>query len=180
MTGAADKDADGLRAAVDQLLERVRALEDQVEIMQLVAQYGPSVDSGRGEVTADLWTEDGSFDAVPFYEMRGRQDIANMVHGPGHQRLIENGCGHVLTVPHIVLNGDEATGRSYALNIRWDPEADRFWVARVSANTWRWVRTSGGWRIADRVNAPLDGTPGHREMFAAPAVPDPQAGSDPQ
>jgi hypothetical protein len=180
VTGAADKDADGLRAAVDQLLERVRALEDQVEIMQLVAQYGPSVDSGRGEVTADLWTEDGSFDAVPFYEMRGRQDIANMVHGPGHQRLIENGCGHVLTVPHIVLNGDEATGRSYALNIRWDPEADRFWVARVSANTWRWVRTSGGWRIADRVNAPLDGTPGHREMFAAPAVPDPQAGSDPQ
>ena len=44
MSGATDnteKDADGLRATVDQLLERVRALEDQVEIMQLVAQYGP-------------------------------------------------------------------------------------------------------------------------------------------
>jgi hypothetical protein len=177
VTGTADMDADGLRATVEQLLERVRALEDQVEIMQLVAQYGPSVDSGRGEVTAALWTEDGSFDAVPFYEMRGRQDIVDMVHGPGHQRLIENGCGHVLTVPHIVVNGDEATGRSYALNIRWDPEADRFWVARVSANTWRWVRTSGGWRIAGRVNAPLDGTQGHREMFAAPAVPDGRAGS---
>ena len=181
MTGATDnteKDADGLRATVDQLLERVRALEDQVEIMQLVAQYGPSVDSGRGEVTAALWTQDGSFDAVPFYEMRGRQDIVNMVHGPGHQRLIDNGCGHVLTVPHIVVNGDEATGRSYALNIRWDPEADRFWVARVSANTWRWVRTEDGWRIADRVNAPLDGTPGHREMFAAPAVPGRGEGTD--
>jgi hypothetical protein len=84
----------------------------------------------------------------------------------------------VLTVPHVVVNGDEATGRSYALNIRWDPEADRFWVARVSANTWRWVRTSSGWRIADRVNAPLDGTPGHREMFAAPADPGQPAGSD--
>ena len=171
MSETGPSEADELRAAVAALTARVRALEDQVEIMQLVAQYGPSVDSGRGEVTAALWTEDGSFDAVPFYEMRGRQDIVNMVHGPGHQRLIENGCGHVLTVPHIVINGDEATGRSYALNIRWDPAADRFWVARVSANTWRWVRTSGGWRIADRVNAPLDGTPEHREMFAAPGGP---------
>jgi hypothetical protein len=178
VTGAADQDADGLRASVAELLARVRALEDQVEIMQLVAQYGPSVDSGRGEVTAALWTEDGSFDAVPFYEMRGRQDIVNMVHGPGHQRLIENGCGHVLTVPHIVVNGDEATGRGYALNIRWDPEADRFWVARVSANTWRWVRTEAGWRIADRVNAPLDGTHEHREMFAPLAVPGRPAAPD--
>ena len=161
-------DIEELRATVERLAGQVRALEDQVEIMQLVAQYGPSVDSGRGEVTASLWTEDGSFDAVPVWEMRGRDDIISMVHGPGHQRLIDNGCGHVLTVPHIVVDGDQATGRSYALNIRWDPEADRFWVARVSANTWTWVRTPAGWRIADRVNAPLDGTPEHREMLAPP------------
>jgi hypothetical protein len=163
-------DVEELHALVDRLADRVRALEDRVEIMQLVAQYGPSVDSGRGEATAGLWTEDGSFDAVPFYEMRGREDIAAMVHGPGHQRLIHDGCGHVLTVPHIEVDGDEATGRSYALNIRWDAEADRFWVARVSANTWRWVRTPTGWRIAERVNAALDGTPEHREMLA-PASP---------
>ena len=161
-------DIEQLRATVERLAGQVRALEDQVEIMQLVAQYGPSVDSGRGEATAALWTEDGSFDAVPVWEMRGRDDIISMVHGPGHQRLINNGCGHVLTVPHIVVDGDQATGRSYALNIRWDPEADRFWVARVSANTWKWVRTPAGWRIADRVNAPLDGTPEHREMLAPP------------
>ena len=43
-----------LRATVDQLAGRIRALEDQVEIMQLVAQYGPSVDSGQGEATAAL------------------------------------------------------------------------------------------------------------------------------
>ena len=161
-------DIDELRATVEWLAGRVRALEDQVEIMQLVAQYGPSVDSGRGEATAALWTGDGAFDAVPHYEMRGRDDIAGMVHGPGHQRLINDGCGHVLTVPHIVVDGDRATGRSYALNIRWDAAAGRFWVARVSANTWTWVRTPSGWRIADRVNAPLDGTPGHREMLAPP------------
>ncbi|HSA48585.1 MAG TPA: nuclear transport factor 2 family protein [Yinghuangia sp.] len=156
---------DELRATVETLAAKVRALEDQVEIMQLVAQYGPAVDSGSGDAAAALWTEDGAFDAVPHLEMRGRDDIAGMVHGPGHQSLILNGCGHVLTVPHIVVDGDEATGRSYALNIRWDPDADRFRVARVSANTWRWKRTSHGWRI----NANLDGTAEHRAMLAPPA-----------
>ncbi|TCJ32998.1 nuclear transport factor 2 family protein [Parafrankia sp. BMG5.11] len=156
-----------LRATVETLATRIARLEDQVEIMQLVAQYGPAVDSGSADAAAELWTEDGTFDAVPQLRMRGRDDIVAMVNG-GHQRLIQGGCGHVLTVPHIVVDGDEATGRSYALNIRWDTDADRFWVARVSANTWRWTRTPQGWRISERVNANLDGTPEHRAMLAPP------------
>ena len=163
-------ETDELRATVEMLKARVGALEDQVEIMQLVAQYGPAADSGSGEAVAALWTEDGAFDAVPQRRMRGREEIAGMVHGAGHQSLIRNGCGHVLTVPHIEIDGDEATGRSYALNIRWDAEADRFWVARVSANTWRWVRTPRGWRVAERINANLDGTPEHRAMLAPAAA----------
>ena len=157
-----------LRATVERLARRVRALEDQAEITQLVARYGPAVDSGSGEAAAALWTEDGVFDAVPQRRMRGQGEIAAMVRGAGHQSLIRNGCGHVLTVPHVEIDGDEATGRSYALNIRWDAEADRFWVARVSANTWRWVRTEQGWRVAERINANLDGTPEHRAMLAPP------------
>jgi hypothetical protein len=155
-----------LRAELARLSTRVSELEDHIEITQLVAQYGPSVDSGSAEATAQLWTEDGTFDAVGAIEMHGQVEISAMVNGSGHQSLILNGCGHVLTVPHIRLHGDEAEGRSYALNIRWDEETDRFWVARVSANTWRWARTENGWRITERVNANLDGTPEHRAMLA--------------
>lgn len=155
-----------LKAALAQLAARVRELEDHIEITQLVAQYGPAVDSGSADAAAELWTEDGTFDAVGAIEMHGRSEVAGMVHSAGHQGLILNGCGHVLTVPHVSLNGDEAEGRSYALNIRWDEEAQRFWVARLSANTWRWVRTDDGWQIAHRVNANLDGTPQHRQMLA--------------
>jgi hypothetical protein len=119
-----------------------------------------------------LWTDDGTFDAVGAVEMHGRDQIAGMVRSDGHQALITNRCGHVLTVPHVVVDGDEAHGRSYALNIRWDAEADRFWVVRVSANTWTWVRTTDGWRISERVNANLDGTPAHRAMLTpAPSAP---------
>lgn len=157
---------DDLRATVEALAARVRQLEDHIEITQLVAQYGPAVDSGSAEATAQLWTEDGTFDAVGAITMHGRDEIAAMVRGDGHQGLILNGCGHVLTVPHVVIDGDEAHGRSYALNIRWDAEQERFWVARVSANTWKWRRTPEGWRIVERVNANLDGTPEHRAMLA--------------
>jgi hypothetical protein len=157
---------DDLRATVEALAARVRTLEDHLEITQLVLQYGPSVDSGSAEATAALWTEDGTFDAVGAITMRGHDEIAGMVRSDGHQSLILDGCGHVLTPPHVVVHGDEAEGRSYALNIRWDAEQQRFWVARVSANTWRWRRTPDGWRITERVNANLDGTPEHRAMLA--------------
>ncbi len=157
---------DDLRATVAALAARLRHVEDQLDIMQLTAQYGPSVDSGSAEATAALWTHDGTFDAVGAITMRGHDEIAEMVNAAGHQNLILNGCGHVLTTPHVVVDGDEAHGRSYALNIRWDPTAERFWVARVSANTWKWRRTPDGWRITERVNANLDGTPEHRAMLA--------------
>jgi ketosteroid isomerase-like protein len=161
-------DIDELRATIERLTAKVQVLEDKVEIMQLVAQYGPAVDSGSGEAAAALWTEDGIFDAVPHRRMCGRADIVAMVHGAGHQSLIQNGCGHVLTVPHVSLDGDRATGRSYALNIRWDAAAERFWVARVSANTWRWLRTAQGWRIEERINVNLDGTATPRDLLAPP------------
>ena len=56
-----------LRATVEALAAKVRVLEDQVEITQLVAQYGPAVDSGSGEAAAALWTEDGVFDAIQMF-----------------------------------------------------------------------------------------------------------------
>jgi uncharacterized protein (TIGR02246 family) len=166
-----------LRSAVAELTERVRALEDRAEIAQLVAQYGPAVDSGSGEAAAELWTRDGVFDVVGHFTMRGHEDISGMVHGAGHQHLIRNGAAHVLTVPHIQVDGDRATGRGYALNIRWDPDADRCRVARVSANTWRWARTAHGWRVVERVNANLDGSAEHRKLLAPP--PDSGPDSDP-
>ncbi|MGW4910606.1 nuclear transport factor 2 family protein [Streptomyces sp. NPDC004270] len=159
---------DALRATVERLAAQVRELQDQVDIMQFVAQYGPDVDSGSGEAAAGLWTDDGVFDAIPHLRMEGRDDIAGMVHGADRQSVIGNGCGHVLTVPHVVVDGDEATGRSHALHLRRDADTGRFWVFQVSANTWRWVRTTRGWRIAERINANLDRSPGPREMLTPP------------
>jgi len=147
------------------LAARVQVLEDQQALAQLVASYGPAVDSGSADATADLWFEDGVFDVVPHFELVGHEGIAGMVLGEGHQGLIRNGCGHVLTAPKIVVDGDEARGWNYALNIRWEPELERFWVARVSANEWHWRRGPDGWRTVRRTNVNLDGDEFPRSVF---------------
>ena len=156
---------DELSATVTALAARVQLLEDHIAIAQLVSKYGPTVDSGSGDATADLWTEDGVFEVVGTMTMTGHADIAAMVTGKGQEALGQAGCAHVLTAPHINVDGDEARGWNYALHIRWDSEHARFWVARVSANTWHWRRTADGWRVLERVNANLDGADAPRRML---------------
>jgi hypothetical protein len=148
-----------LRSELEALTSRLRRLEDQIELGQLTARYGPAVDSGSDEAAAALWTDEGVFDAPPHGRWVGRGEIAGMVRGAGHQGLISNGVAHVLTAPRIVVSGDEAEGWNYALNIRWDSAAGRFWVARASANHWHFRRETDGWRIVERVNRNLDGSP---------------------
>ena len=163
------EDMQALKDEMAALKARVQELEDHRDVTQLVAQYGPSVDSGSADETASIWTDDGTFAVVGgehTFTMHGHSDIKSMVDGAGHQGLINNGCAHVLTMPHVVVDGDEAMGRSYALNIRWDPEADRFWVARVSANKWHWVRTEKGWKVAERINSNLDSAEASRALLA--------------
>lgn len=154
-----------IERTIDALTKRIQLLEDYVAICQNTAQYGPNADYGDADATADLWTEDGVYDAVNAITMHGRQAIGDMVRGEGHRHGLTTGCGHVLTAPHVVLQGDRAEGRSYALKLYWDESLQRFWVGRLSANRWRWERTPQGWKVAERINANLDGRSVSRELF---------------
>jgi hypothetical protein len=44
------------------LERRVRALEDQLAISQLIATYGPAVDSESAEAVGQLWAAEGVYD----------------------------------------------------------------------------------------------------------------------
>ena len=155
-----------LEQQVKDLARRVRELEDIKEISQLVAQYGPAADSGSLTAAPKLWERDGVYDVLDVRRMKGRGEIQAMLEGDGHQEVITAGCGHLVTPPHIVLDGDEATGRSHQMLVVWDKDADRFWVKRVSATRWRWRRTAEGWRIAERTNHNLNGAEAARALMA--------------
>ena len=68
---------------------RLRAVEDLHAISQLVASYGPAVDSGSAEAAGALWADDGVFDVVPWFELQGPAGVADMVDIDGHQQVIK-------------------------------------------------------------------------------------------
>jgi hypothetical protein len=156
---------------------RLKDLEDQVALYQLMSAYGPLVDSGDAEATAALWVEDGVYDwgggpkpadGAPVKEgaagaAYSRSAVADMVRGPYHQEIIHGGAGHVIGLPHIVLNGDTAVATSYSRLYRRD--GDNFRVWRVGANRWEFVRTPDGWRVKKRVNRVLNGGEEPRQLL---------------
>jgi hypothetical protein len=148
--------------AVRRLEERVALLEDQVELYQLISSYGPAVDSGSGDVTAGIWTEDGTYDTIP-EPLNGREDLRAMVAGDGHQSLIQNGCAHVMALPHLVVEGDTAVATGYSRVYLSDGDGFRVW--RASSNRWEFVRRPEGWRAVSRVNRALDGSPEARQIL---------------
>lgn len=162
-------DRQELHEQIKALVARVQLLEDQHSIAQVVARYGPAADAGAADAAADLWTDDGVFDVLPAGRWVGHGEIAGMYNAEGHQGLIMNGCGHVLTAPQVSVDGDEATAWNHALNIRYDRDADRFWVARLSANEWHLRRIDGRWRVVNRINRNLDGSAEPREVFGRAA-----------
>jgi len=169
----------GVEKRLAALETRLRDLEDQVAIYQLMSAYGPLVDSGDAEATAALWTLDGVYDwgggpkpaeGTPMKEgaagaAYSQAAIADMVRGPYHQEIIQGGAGHVIGLPHIVIDGDTAIATSYSRLYRRDGENFRVW--RVVANCWEFVRTTEGWRVKQRINRVLNGDAEARELLRA-------------
>jgi SnoaL-like protein len=154
-----------IEGRIEALGRRVAALEDEVAIQQVLARYGPAVDSGSATEAAGLWTEDGSYDAQ-IGAWAGREAIAGMVLGPGHQGLIHGGAAHVTGgMPFVTVDGDRATATVYyELHRR---EGGRTMLWRVTATRWELERLAGGWKVRRRVNRLLDGHEDGRRLLGA-------------
>lgn len=146
--------------------ERLATAEDRLAILQLVATYGPAVDSGTADVTAELWVEEGVYDTFP-QVFDGRAQIAAMVNGERHQTLIHAGAAHLLGIPHITIEGDSAVVTNYSQLVRSDPESRVFTTVRTGVNRWELRREHGqDWRIVHRSNRQLDGDSESRDLLA--------------
>lgn len=144
--------------------ERLIALEDREAIRNLIASYGPLADSGDAEAVAALWTEEGSYAVGGMAEAKGRAAIAALINGDTHRTLIADGCAHLLGPVAIDLADDRAVARGHSVVLRNGTSGFEVW--RVSANRWELVRTTDGWRVERRVNAPLDGSEAARALLA--------------
>src|ERR1700722_20664954 len=165
-------------ASGDKTLEqRLRRIEDRLEIYNLIASHPPSADTGAGDYVASVWTEDGVFDrGAEFPRPTGRAAIAGGSSSPEHHRAIEQGIAHFAGLPYVRVEGDTAFAISYlqilvpdrvgpTFEVPNHGASQGFHVHRVSANRWEFVRSEEGWKISRRTLRPLDGSAPAREIL---------------
>lgn len=155
-----------LEARLDLLERRVRSLDDRNEIVQLLASYGPSVDSGLSTIASGLWSERGVYD-VDTGRMNGRSEIETMIGSHPHQGFLETGCGHVMSPPHITISRNTAVAICHSQLILRRPGSDGYQVLRVTANRWELARTVDGWKVVTRTSRLLDGRDDARAILAS-------------
>lgn len=149
---------------VDDRLEcierRLQAAEDRSEILELIAAYGPLVDSGLADEAAGLWCAGGGYGIFDpssgAHRIEAPEDLAKMYRAPANLDMIRAGCGHFVTMPNLAIEGDRAEAVGYTFVARYDGEGWPVW--RAAVNRWLLQRTSQGWRIGERFNRVLDGS----------------------
>lgn len=146
------------------LERRLARIEDERAIERLIASYGPLVDAGEAEATAELWAEDGSYD-VEGWSMASRADVAAMVRSDAHQRLIVGGSTHFLGPAVVTVDGDDAVAICESLLVV--RHGERHLVARAGANYFRLRRIEQRWQITSRITRTLDGNREARELLSA-------------
>jgi uncharacterized protein (TIGR02246 family) len=144
---------------IDDLATRLRRLEDDRDIRQLIASYGPAVDAGDADAAARLWATDGVYD-VDGWRMNSRADVHAMISSPAHQKLVAKGCCHFLGPCVVTLAGDEAVAVCESLVlVRDGPEKGAYRVWRATAHHFVLRRIDDRWQIATRTSRALDGNP---------------------
>ena len=146
-----------------QLVEkRLQHAEDRLAIFQLMAGYGPQVDGNCQRDAANVWTEDGVYE-LDQKRFEGRATIVHMLENDQSRELVDSGSAHVISLPHITVDGDTAVATCTSRLYRYD--GGDFRVLRATANRWELVRTPQGWRVKCRVNKTLNGSQESQALF---------------
>src|SRR5579862_5632342 len=91
------------------LEQRIRAVEDRLEIYNLIAGHPPSADTGAAGYAEAVYTEDGVFDRGPGLSgATGNKAIGANLKSAGHQAAIAGGLAHFTGLPLVTIEGDTA------------------------------------------------------------------------
>jgi hypothetical protein len=159
------------------LEERIRTIEDRLEIYNLIAGHPPSADTGADYYTEAVYTENGVFDrGANLPGAIGNKAIAAIVKTAAHQEAIAGGLAHFAGLPYIALDGDEAVVISYlqiltpnksgeAIEVPNHGASRGYHIHRVVTSRWELERTSSGWKIKRRSIRLVDGSEPSREIL---------------
>lgn len=139
-----------LAALESKLLE----VQDHLAVLQVVARYGPLVDSTLSPEqrlkAGSLWAEDGVYNLAPGRDYVGPQGVADMLVNPIHQSYLDSGSAHISMLPYVLLDGDRATALGYTQVVQHNDGG--YDIARLSINYWELARRNGEWKVLRRTN----------------------------
>ncbi|MEU4014709.1 nuclear transport factor 2 family protein [Microbacterium sp. NPDC028030] len=134
--------------------QRLQALEDRLEIIDLEASYARSFDERDGDAWCSLFTEDGIYQSRPI----GEAAPVTFVQGRAALRAFCSDAAfagiHFLHLPQLMLDGDTATARihlEFHGDYAEDAGAPRLAMRGFYDVSYR--RVDGRWRIAHRVTS---------------------------
>jgi SnoaL-like protein len=154
------------------LEKRLRAVEDRLEIIQLMMSHPPAIDGRALGYWESALTADSTIDRGPpdpekhsgdWQGEYGKKQIMEEVGGPELQAAREKGLAHMTTVPFVTVKGDAATAINYTHVLGF--ESGSFRIRRVVANRWDLRREKAGWKIRKRTLRLMDGKPEAREIL---------------
>jgi hypothetical protein len=156
---------------------RLRAIEDRLEIYNLIAGHPPSADTGAAQYAEGVFTEDAVFDRGPGLSGAvGNTAIGANLRSAGHQAAIAGGLAHFTSLPHITINDDTAVVVSYLQILTPKKSGETvevpnhggsrgYHIHRVVTNRWDLIRTASGWKIKRRTLRLVDGSEPAREIL---------------
>jgi hypothetical protein len=155
------------------LEQRLQAIEDRLEILNLIAAHPPGADSASHDFAESFWMADGTIDMAG--QAKGYEARIGVLNTPGFAEAQRQGICHFTGLPHIAIDGDRAVATSYLQILAADPDgkpfelsahgsSKGFKVCRLSANRWELQRTPQGWRIKSRAVRGMD-NPAARELL---------------
>lgn len=153
--------------------QRLQAIEDRLEILNLIAAHPLGADSASHEFAEAYWAANGTVDSAG--QSKGYETMIGVLNTPGFAEAQRQGICHFSSVPHITIDGDRAIVNSYLQILAADPDgkpfelsahgtSKGFRVLRLSVSRWELVRTPKGWRIKSRTLRGMD-SPASRDLL---------------
>ncbi|HXY93878.1 MAG TPA: nuclear transport factor 2 family protein [Acidimicrobiia bacterium] len=130
-----------------ELEDRVRRLEDILEIHQLFVDYGLALDAGDFDAYAALFADDGEVLLGPMGRAKGREEIKALMTGTLGGRA--GTSFHIISSPQVQLDGDTATSEVMWSVVTRD-ESGRAGLTMIGRHRDDLVRERGRWKIARR------------------------------
>jgi SnoaL-like domain len=163
------------------LEQRLTAVEDALEIYNLIASHPPSADTGSENYGRHAYAKDGVIDLGGGKGAHGNEAISQVVRKPDHLAAIEGGLAHFCGLPRVDVTGDTATATSYLQVITPNRDGQDvdvpnhgvskgYRIHRLGANRWEFTRTAQGWKITRRTYRQLDGNQDARDLLRQAAA----------